>query len=246
MQLTTMLIPLIEARRHSQSVQRLPSSSSSVSSSINYRNAPNTTQHRIDEPASRVEISNDHFPASTASFEETLATNPGPLLLFAAKKDFSAENILFLMRVREFRSKWQNQDCVGSASRESGIPCFVDAAKIWFDMVRKKTDVFAFAGISEINIRWQIYKALEGMFEGVSAEQLRENIGDGRFPSTRGAVELVRRTSGPACDEHVRVGVTVPRGFGKDVFDRAESEIRTMVLHNTWPRFKKERDGGLL
>ncbi|PPJ58943.1 hypothetical protein CBER1_04129 [Cercospora berteroae] len=40
---------------------------------------------------------------SMASLEQALAVNPLPLLRFAASKDFTAENIIFLMRVREWR-----------------------------------------------------------------------------------------------------------------------------------------------
>lgn len=43
---------------------------------------------------------------SMASLEKALAINPLPLLHFAASKDFTAENIIFLMRVREWRQAW--------------------------------------------------------------------------------------------------------------------------------------------
>ena len=41
-----------------------------------------------------------------ASLEKALAVNPLPLLHFAASKDFTAENIIFLMRVREWRQAY--------------------------------------------------------------------------------------------------------------------------------------------
>lgn len=43
---------------------------------------------------------------SMTSLEKALAVNPLPLLHFAASKDFTAENIIFLMRVREWRQAW--------------------------------------------------------------------------------------------------------------------------------------------
>lgn len=43
---------------------------------------------------------------SMASLEKALAVNPLPLLHFAASKDFTAENIIFLMRVREWRQAY--------------------------------------------------------------------------------------------------------------------------------------------
>ena len=40
------------------------------------------------------------------ALEKTLNTNPTPLLLFAALKDFSGENISFLNHVHEWRAAW--------------------------------------------------------------------------------------------------------------------------------------------
>nr|POF14864.1 hypothetical protein CFP56_71248 [Quercus suber] len=41
-----------------------------------------------------------------AALDRAIAINPAPLLYFAARKDFSAENILFLLQVRGWRSAW--------------------------------------------------------------------------------------------------------------------------------------------
>lgn len=43
---------------------------------------------------------------SMAALEKALVVNPLPLLHFAAHKDFTAENIIFLMRVREWRQAY--------------------------------------------------------------------------------------------------------------------------------------------
>ena len=40
------------------------------------------------------------------ALEKALQTNPKPLLLFAALKDFSGENISFLIHVREWKADW--------------------------------------------------------------------------------------------------------------------------------------------
>nr|POE53482.1 hypothetical protein CFP56_28704 [Quercus suber] len=42
-----------------------------------------------------------------AALDRALAINPAPLLYFAARKDFSAENILFLLQVRSWRNAWR-------------------------------------------------------------------------------------------------------------------------------------------
>lgn len=61
------------------------------------------------------EISDASITASTrsskvysmAALEKALIVNPLPLLHFAAHKDFTAENIIFLMRVREWRQAYR-------------------------------------------------------------------------------------------------------------------------------------------
>ncbi|KAK1821174.1 hypothetical protein LTR12_004398 [Friedmanniomyces endolithicus] len=43
-----------------------------------------------------------------AALEKALLINPTPLLHFAATKDFTAENIIFLLHVKEWRAAWRN------------------------------------------------------------------------------------------------------------------------------------------
>lgn len=60
---------------------------------------------------------------SMASLEKALAVNPMPLLHFAASKDFTAENIIFLMRVKEWRQAW------ATAPRKPGTDVLTEAAR---------------------------------------------------------------------------------------------------------------------
>lgn len=58
-----------------------------------------------------------------AALDRALVINPAPLLYFAAKKDFTAENIIFLMHVRDWRGMWR------TAPRHPGTMEVVSAAK---------------------------------------------------------------------------------------------------------------------
>ncbi|KAK3092184.1 hypothetical protein LTR53_019680, partial [Teratosphaeriaceae sp. CCFEE 6253] len=42
-----------------------------------------------------------------AALEKALLINPTPLLHFAATKDFTAENIIFLLHVKQWRGAWR-------------------------------------------------------------------------------------------------------------------------------------------
>ncbi|KAE8444112.1 hypothetical protein EG329_000894 [Mollisiaceae sp. DMI_Dod_QoI] len=97
---------------------------------------------------------------TTAALEKALLMNSTPLLHFAATKDFTAENILFLVAVRDWKAKW-------SRIRASSLPDPKPPVKrmLW----REAVEIYAF-GVSEryaefpINIEWKIRTALDKMF----------------------------------------------------------------------------------
>lgn len=111
---------------------------------------------------------------TTAALEKVLLLNPTPLLHFAATKDFTAENILFLVAVRDWKAKW-------SRLRASPIPDPKPEVKrmLW----REAVEIYTF-GVSEryaqfpINIEWRIKAALDKMFEN-AVEVLSRKIDRG-------------------------------------------------------------------
>lgn len=111
---------------------------------------------------------------TTAALEKVLLLNPTPLLHFAATKDFTAENVLFLVAVRDWRAKW-------SRLRASPIP--EPKPKVKEMLWREAVEIYTF-GVSEkyaqfpINIEWRIRSVLDKMFEN-AVEMLGREM-DGR------------------------------------------------------------------
>lgn len=90
--------------------------------------------------------------------DKVLATNPDPLLYFAATKDFTAENIVFLMQVRKWRDAWDlaprskvsemiGADVVTAAARAR---LYTSAVQIFITCVHDETALFAINLDSEV------------------------------------------------------------------------------------------------
>ncbi|TKA79384.1 hypothetical protein B0A55_02840 [Friedmanniomyces simplex] len=97
-----------------------------------------------------------------AALEKALLINPTPLLHFAATKDFTAENIIFLLHVKEWRAAWR------AAPRDTETDHVTpQAQRRLFNMA---VDIFA-ASVSDqtaefpINLEGPTVKALATIFE---------------------------------------------------------------------------------
>ena len=99
-----------------------------------------------------------------ASLRKALSVNPGPLLHFAATRDFTAENILFLVRVREWRSAWEVAPTTGM---EISPPAFTNlfnmAVDIYSSLIDERTAEFP------INIEDKIRRNLDAVFASAAA-----------------------------------------------------------------------------
>ena len=106
------------------------------------------------------------------ALEKALQTNPTPLLLFAALKDFSGENIGFLKEVQSWKRDWSSS--IGNQAfwrRSCAAPHNVDSLKrrqfkrgvqIYSSFVSLKSSNYP------INLSSAHYKELEAVFEGAS------------------------------------------------------------------------------
>ncbi|KAF2433472.1 hypothetical protein EJ08DRAFT_54912 [Tothia fuscella] len=101
-------------------------------------------------------------PYSMATLELQLAKNPHHLLYWAYTKEFTAENILFLTAVRDFKRRWEqvakhteNLSTVQLRER------YEEAAVIYFKLVNPVTAKM------NINVDSRTYNELEQMFRDV-------------------------------------------------------------------------------
>lgn len=112
---------------------------------------------------------------SMAALEKALVVNPLPLLHFAATKDFTAENIIFLMRVREWRQAYT------TAPRQfNNIDLTPDAQNLLFCMAVDIYTTCVHDATSEfpINIDHSIRMSLDSLFGPAIPGSKQRNSGE--------------------------------------------------------------------
>ena len=174
---------------------------------------------------------------SMQALEFSIQHSIEPLIAWAASREFTAENTIFLREVRNFKKKWSSLRTVTTAQRRQ---MFNDASLIFFTLVNP------FTAESPINIEYKIFKTLQSQFQGMEY--------DPYMPRSSSPTESLRSTSRehvvcpwentldrPASIESVSsVSSTksiVPSEFTLEVFDTAYESIKYLVFTNTWPRF---------
>jgi hypothetical protein len=110
-----------------------------------------------------------------AALEKALTVNPQPLLEFAASREFTGENIVFLMQVRDWRAAWNRAlRTFGTVTGQVKYRLFNIAVEIFATSVHIKTAEFP------INVGGKIRSNLETVFGPavVGVKRLDENIVD--------------------------------------------------------------------
>jgi hypothetical protein len=107
------------------------------------------------------------------ALEKALETNPTPLLLFSAFKDFSGENIQFLSVIQRWKANWNSNTGRGGLFRKITAPelqgdalCrqqFNSAVQIYSSFVSLQYSDYP------VNLSSGHYKELEAMFDGTAA-----------------------------------------------------------------------------
>jgi hypothetical protein len=209
---------------------------------------------------------NEMYEMTIAALDNAIATNPLPLLQFAATKDFTAENILFLIQIRDWKSSWASSS--SPPTPYSRAVLFRKAVEIYTQSVNEKMAVFP------INIEGGIRSRLDALFEP-AVRELGDGIcdsvdpyneitpfagGEGEMPLSpmspgcpgnplkstwplpstpkSGVSTEVERAYHPEIDGKI-VG-DVPEEFDERVFDAAEKSIKYLVVTNTWRKMISE------
>lgn len=168
LQTTLGILETWEASRKSDEVQSMSTNNTSLASS-SYDNKRISAVN--PDPGRR---KSEMY--TMAALEKALAVNPQPLLQFAATQDFTAENIVFLMHVRQWHTEWERaitHDNGGGGG--GGTISAVDrgrlskmALEIYMTSVCETTAEFP------VNIAGRIRSALDDIFRS-------------RVPDTRGS-----------------------------------------------------------
>lgn len=144
MQGVSIIIPIIDALRAKKVERKVAGSFSDSDSSIH-----------------REKTRQDY---SMASLEMQIEKNVDPLLRWAAQKEFTAENIVFLRAVRDFKRKWHVTAAHGFLTDDQLRERYEEAARIYFTLVNPLTAKF------NINLDYRTYNELEQMFAGLRYE----------------------------------------------------------------------------
>ncbi|KAM0263745.1 hypothetical protein ACHAQJ_001060 [Trichoderma viride] len=170
-----------------------------------------------------------------SALEYILSENPGPLQEFSALRDFSGENIAFLLTVAKWKSFWA-QKMMDEQRRDM----YNAALEIYIDFVSPRDAEFP------LNLSSREIKRAEVIFEKAarsvcgeekvnSATPFDIEIAPFRCCEAGTPIELSRRT-GPM----IRYEGEIPDAFDVTVFDGIQGNIKYLVLTNTWPRFVDE------
>ena len=201
-----------------------------------------------------------------ASLEKALAVNPKPLLHYAATKDFSAENIVFLMQVRRWRAAFSSAPKVnGNVTEGARADLFASAVEIYVASVNEKTCEYP------INIEGLIRSSLDAVFDRAVPEgrfvwglhsdsfnQISPHMTNDRetpsefseaswekgpavwrdtmIPSSPGQQETLFKPH-PGVAPLGKARAIIPPEFDEMIFDAAEKSIKYLVLTNTWRKF---------
>lgn len=181
------------------------------------------------------------------SLEKALATNPRDLLHFAATKEFTGENIIFLTQVRDWKESWAVAGGeIGVMTMDTKRKLYNNAAAIFFNTVCLQTAQFP------INIEGKIYSVLEHLFQSknipapkVSATPFADDATGFELPEWSQQLSRLPSSTGHSLrDEEAapmgypfNINSNIPVGFDGTVFDRAEASVKYMVLTNTWVKY---------
>jgi hypothetical protein len=177
--------------------------------------------------------------ASMQALEFSIEHSIEPLIAWAASREFTAENTIFLREVRNFKKKWTGLKTVTTAQRRQ---MFNEASLIYFTLVNP------FTAETPINIEYKIFKTLQSTFAGVEFDpyQPRSQTPDIKSPVVRDNVVCPWEDtlSRPASinSNHTTSSTSstrsiVPSEFTEEVFDAAFESIKYLVFTNTWPRY---------
>jgi hypothetical protein len=175
------------------------------------------------------------------ALEFTIENSIEPLISWAASREFTAENTVFLREVRNFKRRWATLRTVSTAQRRQ---MFTEASLIFFTLVNP------FTAETPINIEYKIFRALQTTFASVEYDPYLPQVSGTAPQSPTAATEnvvcpwediLERPTSldsnGTASSTASTIKNFVPSEFTDEVFDAAFESIKYLVFTNTWPRY---------
>lgn len=262
MEIFTILMPVIQTLRHQalrqetlDSIARWEARNKGISSKDSVTDSWRSLAGVAAPKSSPSVYSTSHTDSVLVigALEYVLEKNPEPLRQFSALKDFSGENIAFLMAVAEWK-------CLPPAEMEAvadGIGIsedmrrekFTRALRIYHDFITPRWADFP------VNISAAERRPLELAFDDAARllfgiEAPADPVAPFAGPD-HSATELTARESFGEKSSRSRQTETfidrilfwgdIPEDFNMGIFEEVEHSIKHLVLTNTWPKFVKDR-----
>lgn len=166
-----------EASRKNDEFQSI-SNNTSLTRTTTREKSMSTTTTSCDALSTRASTHTESAHRNTemytmAALEKALAADPHPLLQFAATQDFTAENIVFLMHVRQWHTEWDRINSSSSSDPKINEAdqkrLFYIALEIYMTSVCESTAEFP------INIEGAVRKPFDDLF-GSFVEKVKDGI----------------------------------------------------------------------
>lgn len=202
-----------------------------------------TWASRMSRAASSIGTGSGGSILTMDALEHTLEKNPEPLQEFSALKDFSGENVAFLMRVRDWKlahnmsasksiSSGSDDEKLVAPTKVASREMFEGALHIYLDFISAACAEF------QINLSSQDFRKLEAVFESPARLVINEESST-YDPATPFADSP--RTAADNAAAVIRYNGAIPDGFDENVFAEAELSIKYLILTNTWPKYIRQR-----
>ena len=191
-----------------------------------------------EEGLSRIDLSEvgEEKLLTMSTLDHVLRMNPEPLQEFSALRDFSGENISFLVRAMQWKTN--ALECSGTLSDSQRHRAFTKALEIYAFFISPRDAQFP------LNISGRQLQHLVEVFGEAARKVYGETRKDSAIPDDfegpptgekTGAHEAVHEISSSV----LYVG-SIPDAFDVKIFDDVVAHIRDLVFRNTWPKFVRE------
>jgi hypothetical protein len=177
--------------------------------------------------------------ASMQALEFSIEHSIESLIAWAAAREFTAENTIFLREVRNWKKKWAPLRTVTTAQRRQ---MHTEASLIFFTLVNP------FTAETPINIEYKIFRTLQHQFAEMEYDPYLPKAPGSvpQSPSGKDNVvcpweDVLDRPTSVNSDTSISSTSStrsiVPSEFTENVFDAAFESIKYLVFTNTWPRY---------
>ena len=206
-----------------------------------------------DSMTSKHSVISSNAQYSMNFLEMTLENSIESFLNWVAAHDFTAECVLFLMRVRNFRRNWQMKTIRGDITEADLRDLYFEAAEVFFELVEPHTSE------TPVNLSGRIITDLREQFKEMncfcdfrdSTSSLKGVLSFEELePSRRDSQDTSKASSLTSSDmSPIKEGfgilekdlvskIRVASNFNVHIFDKAYESVKEDVYRGAWPLYQ--------